>query len=98
MLYSSRAWPRNSVNRAGSAPNFSRGGPALPHAVLSIFTAALCADVPHGNDCIDLPSPKLRTGTALLDADRADLYLESIIFENDAVVVVSLRMDYSAEI
>ena len=29
----------------------------------------------------------------MLDADRADLELQAVVFENDAVVVVSLRVD-----
>jgi hypothetical protein len=72
--------------------------PELAHAVLSICAGALRVDLPHRNDGVDRPDPVLGRTAAALDTDLADLGLEAVILEDDAVVVVGLGMDHFAQV
>ena len=55
--------------------------------MLSILANALRVDIAHRDHAVDGPSPMLGTAAAVPDADRADLDLEAVVLENDAVVV-----------
>jgi len=63
------------------------------HAVLPILAGALRIDLPHRDHGIDGPDPSLGSAAAVLDADRADLQLEAVVFENDAVIILGLGMN-----
>ena len=70
----------------------------LPHAVGAVGAAALSPVRPHGDHGIDAPGPMLGDATAVLNADGADLDIQAVIFEDDAVVVVRLWMNDFAEV
>ena len=77
----------------------------LAHAPLNFrmqsarFGAAALSPVrPHGDHGIDAPGPMLGDATAVLNADGADLDIQAVIFEDDAVVVVRLWMNDFAEV
>lgn len=40
----------------------------------------------------------LGSGAAVLNPDRADLYLEAVVLENDPVVIVGLGVDHVTQI
>jgi len=85
---------KNSVRLASSAAN-------LVHASLNFrmqSAAALSPVRPHGDHGIDAPGPMLGDATAVLNADGADLDIQAVIFEDDAVVVVRLWMNDFAEV
>jgi hypothetical protein len=70
------------------APFIGEPGPRLlelSHAVGPVGAAALRLMRPHGDDGVDCPFPVgLRPGR-VLDADRPDLDLITIVFQDDAV-------------
>ena len=57
----------------------------LPHAVGAVGATALRLVRPHGDDGIDCPFPVMLRAGRVLDADRADLDLVTIFFQDDAV-------------
>jgi hypothetical protein len=71
--------------------------PEPPHAILAIPASALGVALAHRDHGVDGPSPMLGTAAAVLDADRADLDLEAVIIEEDAVVVDRLGVKDFAE-
>ena len=52
----------------------------LPHAILAVFTAALCFQLSHRDDGIDTPVPD-----AKLNPDRSEFDLLAVVFVNHAV-------------
>ena len=62
----------------------------LSHAVGAVGATAFRLVRPHGDDGVDCPFPViLRTGR-VLDADRPNLDLVTIVFQNDAVALGGL--------
>jgi hypothetical protein len=65
----------------------------LLHAVLTILADSFGVHLFHGDDRIDAPVPAFK-----LNADRAEFDLYAIVvLEEDAIIIVSLRMDDFAE-
>ena len=51
----------------------------------------------HGNDVVDAPHSAFSGAAPELNANRADLDFYAVVFEVDAVIIVSLRVDHSAK-
>jgi hypothetical protein len=62
----------------------------LPHAVGPVGPAALGLVRAHRDDGVDRPFPIGRRAGLVLDADRSDLGLVAIAFQDDAVDVGSM--------
>jgi len=70
------------------------GSLELPHAVPAILAFPLRLQDAHRDNSVDSPTPC----GPLLDADRPDLELVAITLQDDAIVVVSLRVDDLAQV
>jgi hypothetical protein len=60
----------------------------LPHAILAVFTDALCFELSHRDSGINTPYPY---PAFVLKADRADFDLHAVVFEDHALDAADKR-------